>query len=63
MAQLFKHQILDFGSGHDLTVHGFEPRVRLWADIAEPAWDSLSLSLSLSLLLSCSHTLSLKINK
>ena len=50
---------LGFGSGHDLTVHEFEPHVRLCAAHAEPAWDSLSpshsapplhwLSLSLSL--------------
>ena len=26
----------DFGSGHDLTVHEFEPRVGLWADGSEP---------------------------
>ena len=34
----------DFGSGHDLTVHGFEPQIGIRADSAEPAWDSLSLS-------------------
>ena len=50
----------DFGSGDDLRVRGFEPRVRLCADSTEPAWDSLSLSLcpfhafSLSLSLSLS---------
>ena len=37
---------LGFGSGHDLTVREFEPRVRLCADSGEPAWDSLSLPLS-----------------
>ena len=26
----------DFGSGHDLVVHGFEPHVGLWADSSEP---------------------------
>ena len=26
----------DFGSGHDLAVHGFEPRIRLWDDSSEP---------------------------
>ena len=51
---------LDFGSGHDLTVCEIEPRTWLFADSAEPAWD---FSLSVSLPLSCSHTLSLKINK
>ena len=39
-----KRPTLDFGSGDDLTVRGFEPRVGLCADSAEPAWDSLSLS-------------------
>ena len=43
---------LDFGLGHDLTVHEFKPHIRLCADSAEPAWDfspSLVLFLSLSL--------------
>ena len=26
----------DFGSGHDLMVHGFEPRIGLCADSSEP---------------------------
>ena len=26
----------DFGSGHDLAVREFEPRVGLWADGSEP---------------------------
>ena len=34
VAQSVKCRTLDFGLGHDLTVHGMEP-----------AWDSLSLSL------------------
>ena len=43
MAQLVKHPTLvDFGSGHDLTVCGIEPRVRPRDDSVEPAWDSLS---------------------
>ena len=46
LAQSVEHPTLDFGSGHDLTVHEFKPRVRLCADITEPACDSLSLSLS-----------------
>ena len=46
MAQSVKHLTLDFGSGHDLTVPGFKPCVRLYTDSAEPAWDCLSLSLS-----------------
>ena len=58
---------LDFGSGHELTLHRIEPCVGLCTDCSEPAWDSLSLSLSLSQPLSpCpAHTsvLSLKVNK
>ena len=38
--------ILVFGSGHDLTVHEFEPHFRLHAVSTEPAWDCLSPSLS-----------------
>ena len=44
-AQSMKHRSLDFGSGHDLTVHEFEPSVELLAVIAEPASDPLSTSL------------------
>ena len=47
VAQSVKCPTLGVGSGHDLTVHGFEPHIRLYADNAEPAWDSASLSLSL----------------
>ena len=32
----------NFSSGHDLTVHEFEPHVGLCADSVGPAWDSLS---------------------
>ena len=46
MAQSAKLPTLGFGSGHDLTVGEFEPRIRLYTDSAEPAWDSLSPSLS-----------------
>ena len=35
----------NFGSGHDLMVHEFEPCTGFHADSAEPAWDSLSPSL------------------
>ena len=31
--------VLGFGSGHDLTVHGFEPCTGLQATGVEPAWD------------------------
>ena len=37
VVQLIKHPALDFGSGHDLTVCGFEPQIGLCADGAEPA--------------------------
>ena len=67
MAQLVKHPTLDFGSGHDLAVCGFDPHVRLCTSSMKPAWDSLSPSLSLSAPPPCmpmlSHSLSLKINK
>ena len=70
MAQPVKHLTLDFGSSHDLTVHGFELHVGLYADSADPAWDSLSSSVFAPSLLphECSHSLSLslcfsKVNK
>ena len=59
VAQSVNLLALDFGSGHDLWVHEFEPHVRLWTDSTEPAWESLSLSLCPSPTLSRS----LKINK
>ena len=37
VAQLVKHQTLDFGSGHDLTVHEFKSHVRLCVDNVESA--------------------------
>ena len=45
VTQLVKHPTLCFGSGHDLPVCEFEPRIRLCADSTQPAWDSLSPSL------------------
>ena len=60
MAQSVKRLTLDLGSGHNLTVREFEPRVGLCAVSTESAWDSLSL-------FSCSYPLvltrSLKIIK
>ena len=50
-AQLAKHLILDFDSGHDLTVHKFKPCIGLCSDSMEPAWDSLSPTLSVPPLL------------
>ena len=56
-----------FSSGHDLTVRGFEPLIRLCADLLLRAWSLLRiLCLPLSLPLPCSHFVSLclsKINK
>ena len=46
-AQSIKCPTLDFGSGHALIVHEFEPHFRLCADGAEHAWGSLPPSLSL----------------
>ena len=63
MVQSVEHLTLDFGSGHDLTVCGFEPHIGPWADSAEPAWDSLSPSLSLSAPPPLAPSLSLKIKK
>ena len=67
MAQSVKRPIVSFGSGHYLTVCGFEPRVRVFTVSTEPAEDSLSPSLSLplpgSFSLSLSLSLSLKRNK
>ena len=45
---------LDFGSGHDLTVRGIEPHVRLCADSEELAGDFLSPALCPYLVLSFS---------
>ena len=62
VAQLVQHPTLGFGSGHYLTVCGFEPCVRLCADSVKPAWDSLS-PLSLCPYPPLSLSLSLKLNK
>ena len=45
MAQSGKCLTVDFGSSHDLTVHEFEPHIRLHSDGAESSWKSLSPSL------------------
>ena len=58
MAHSVNHPTLDFrGSGHDLTVCEVEPHVRLCADSAELAWDSLSAP-PLALARALSHSLS-----
>ena len=59
VVQSVKHQTLHLGSGHDVAVRGFEPRIGLCTDSTEAAWDSLSLSLSVP---PSSLPLSLKIN-
>ena len=61
VSQAGKRPTLDFGSGHDLMVHGFEPHVELCADNVKIAWDSLSPPLPLCL--SPTHILSLSQNK
>ena len=48
----------DFGSGHDLMVHEFEPHVRLCADSSEPGV-CFGFCLPLSLPLPFSHSVSL----
>ena len=65
VAQSVNHLTLDFGSGHDLTVCGFQPHVRLYADSSEPgaSSDSVSPSLSAPPLLVLAHSLSLKSKK
>ena len=45
MAQSVECPALAFSSGHDLTVRGLEPHVRLRTDSVEFAGDSLSLPL------------------
>ena len=63
VAQPVKCLILDFGSGHDLTVCGFEPHVGLCADSVEPAWDSLSVSLPFPCSRSRKSSLSLSLSQ
>ena len=70
MAQSVKHLTLGFSSGHDLTVHEFEPHIGLHVDrVSLLGILSLSFSLALpliilspSLSLCLSLSLSLKIN-
>ena len=51
----------DFGSGHDLTVSEFEPRIGLTALSAEPALDPLPPCLSAPSLLKHTRTCSLSL--
>ena len=41
VTSLVEHPTLDFGSGHDLMVHVFEPCIGLCTDSSEPAWHPL----------------------
>ena len=52
------HEMLEFGSGHDITVPEFKPHIRLSAVSAELASDPLSPSLSACLPLTCTLSLS-----
>ena len=61
--QSVKRVALDFCSAHDLIVHGFNPRIRLWTGIEEAAGESLSLSVCPSPSDACSLNLSLSQNK
>ena len=63
VAQSVEHLTLDLSSGHGLTPHEIQLLIRLCAESAEPAWDSLFLSLSASALLACSLSLPLSQNK
>ena len=49
VAQLVKRPALDFGSGHNLAAHEFEPCIGLSAVSVEPPSDSMSLCPFLSL--------------
>ena len=60
VAQSVKGLTLDFGSGHHLTVGGFQLRIGLCADSVEPAWDSLSALPLLALSLALSQNKSMK---
>ncbi|XP_078302586.1 retinoic acid early transcript 1E [Panthera onca] len=62
VALLIGHSTLDFGSGHDLTVREFEPRVGLCADHSEPG-ACFRFCVSLSLCPSPVHALSLSVSK
>ena len=57
VSQLVKHTTLDLGSGHDLTVRGFEPCVE-WHPSAQSLLEILSLLLSLPLPCWCILSLS-----
>ena len=53
----------NFGSGHELKVHRFEPRVGLSAYGVEPVWNTLPFLLFAPPLLAHVHSLSLSLKK
>ena len=59
---LSRLSVLDFGSGHDLAVHEFEPRVGFCADALEPG-ACFGFCVSLPLCPSPAHALSLSVSK
>ena len=59
MAHSVKHPTLNLGSGHDLTVRGFEPHIGLCTEGGDPAWNSLS---SLYSYPTCARSLSLSLS-
>ena len=61
MARSVERLTLDFGSGRDLTVCEFQPRVGLCTVSTDPAWGSLSPSFSLPLSHSCAHAQALSL--
>ena len=59
VSRWLSHLSVHFSSGHDFTIHEFEPRVRLCADSSEPR-ACLGFCVSLFLSASLSFSLSLK---
>ena len=57
VAQSVERPALDFSSGHDPTVRGFEPHIGLHTESVESAWDSVSASSPLA------HSLSLSLSE
>ena len=63
VAQSVERLTFDFGSGHDLTICEMEPHAGLYANSAEPAWDSPSLPLPGLPAHTCALSLPLSQNK
>ena len=60
MAHLVKCVTVDLSSGHDLTICGVKPHIRLSAESMETSWDSVSLSLTLPISLTVSKQMNFK---